>query len=44
MVNYDEIWAQRQDKAWDLRWSVKVPVGKESGRAKRGGVMGIEED
>lgn len=46
LVKYDEIWAQRQDKAWVLQWSVKVPVGKESGRAKRGGflVTGIEED
>lgn len=32
LVKYDEIRAQRQDKAWVLQWSVKVPVAKEKGK------------
>jgi cyclopropane fatty-acyl-phospholipid synthase-like methyltransferase len=29
LVKYDEIRAQRKDKAWVLQWSVKTPAGKE---------------
>jgi cyclopropane fatty-acyl-phospholipid synthase-like methyltransferase len=43
LVKYDEIRAQRQDKAWVLQWSVKVPMEKEKGRGAGAFVRDFEE-